>query len=102
MAAAEKAQLAGRVFVGGAWYGPGDDVPADVAVEITNPKAWVGGKVPDLDSEDTVVEIPEGDPAESWTNDQLKAYAAKHEIDLGDASKKAEYLAVIAAAAEQK
>ena len=34
-------ELKRRVTVAGATYGPGDDVPADVAEKITNPKAWV-------------------------------------------------------------
>lgn len=42
------ARLAGRVSVGGAWYGPDTPVPDDVARLITNPKLWEGGQVPDL------------------------------------------------------
>ncbi len=42
------ARLAGRVSVGGNWYGPDTPVPDDVARLITNPKAWEGGEVPDL------------------------------------------------------
>lgn len=34
-------KLARHVTVGSVTYGPGDDVPADVAAKITNPKAWV-------------------------------------------------------------
>lgn len=37
----EKKKLARHVTVAGTTYGPGDDVPADVAEKITNPKAWV-------------------------------------------------------------
>lgn len=37
----------------------------------------------------------ESKPDDSWTNDKIKAYAEEHGIDLGDASKKAEYLAAI-------
>lgn len=48
MAAAKKAaakkstgkNLVTNVHVDGEVYGPGDDVPADVAKRITNPKAW--------------------------------------------------------------
>lgn len=67
-------------------YGPGDDVPADVAKRITNPAAWESD-----DQED-------GEPSESWTLPELKAYAGQREIDLGDATKKADILAVIQAA----
>lgn len=45
-------------------------------------------------------EAPEGEPSDKWTNDQLKAYAAEKEIDLGDASKKVDILAAIELAAE--
>lgn len=41
------------------------------------------------------VEIPEGKPEEKWTVDQLKAYAERENISLGDVSKKAEILGVI-------
>jgi hypothetical protein len=47
------AQLVARVAVGGAWYGPGDDVPDDVARRITNPKVWEGGKAPFADEKKT-------------------------------------------------
>lgn len=39
-------KLATTVTVGGKSYGPNDYVPDDVAQQITNPKAWEGGKVP--------------------------------------------------------
>lgn len=32
--------LARHVTVAGVTYGPGDDVPANIAEQITNPKAW--------------------------------------------------------------
>jgi hypothetical protein len=44
------------------------------------------------------VEIPEGSPAEEWTVAQLKAYAERENIDLGDVSKKADVLDAIAKA----
>lgn len=44
--------------------------------------------------------FPEGDPEERWTNDQLKAYAASKGIELGEAKKKDELLAAIAAATD--
>ena len=34
-------------------------------------------------------------PDKTWKNDDLKAYAAEHSIDLGDATKKEDYLAAI-------
>lgn len=33
-------KLATYVSVDGQWYGPNDDVPADVAKQITNESAW--------------------------------------------------------------
>lgn len=39
MAAARK--LARHITIDGTTYGPGDDVPAEVAERIRNPKAWV-------------------------------------------------------------
>lgn len=47
---------------------------------------------------DGAEEIPEGDPTESWTGKQLKAYAIKHEINLGKAKSKPDMIAAIAAA----
>ena len=41
---------------------------------------------------------PEGEPTADWKVDQLKAYAAERGIDLGEASKKADIVEVIAAA----
>lgn len=45
MAAAKKKAESGKrlatyVHVDGAVYGPDDEVPAEVAEQITNPKAW--------------------------------------------------------------
>jgi hypothetical protein len=34
-------------------------------------------------------------PDKTWKNDDLKAYAEEHSIDLGDAAKKEDYLAAI-------
>lgn len=34
-------KLARHVTVAGATYGPGDNVPADIAKQIRNPKAWI-------------------------------------------------------------
>jgi len=46
-------------------------------------------------------EVPEGTPTESWKVPELRAYAAEHDIDLGDAKKKDEILAAIAGAGNQ-
>ena len=47
------ALLATRVAVAGAWYGPDDTIPDEVAAKIRNPKAWEGGKLPELPAGDT-------------------------------------------------
>lgn len=41
-------------------------------------------------------------PLEKQTVEQLKAYAAEHDIDLGDAAKKADILAAIAKASAEE
>lgn len=43
------------------------------------------------------VEIPEGEPSTDWKGDQLKAYAEKHEVDLGSAKTKPEIVAALEA-----
>ena len=48
-AAGKARELVTTVYVDGVAYGPGDDVPADVAERITNPKAW--GEEPDADGD---------------------------------------------------
>jgi len=44
------------------------------------------------------VEIPDGEPTATWKNDQLKAYAVKHDVDLGEAKKKDEILSALGVA----
>jgi len=44
-------KLAVYVHVDGQAYGPGDEVPTDVAKRITNPDAWEGGEVPVFEEE---------------------------------------------------
>lgn len=53
-----------------------------------------------IENEDTPTEvtIPDGDPAESWKVDQLKAYAKREGITLGDAKNKPDILAALLAA----
>ena len=41
------------------------------------------------------VQIPEGQPNDSWTHAQIDAYASVLELDLGDASTKAQKVAAI-------
>lgn len=72
------------------------------------PKQWIGTDLaPDVkkksggsssSSGSGDVEIPEGDPSDSWTVKQIDAYAKANEIDLGDASNKGEKLEAISKA----
>lgn len=69
------AKLASRVAIDGQWYGPGDDVPDDVAKKITNPRVWEGGKAPSFDTDttpaakaDDEVEQPVDEPAAQADN----------------------------------
>jgi hypothetical protein len=45
--------------------------------------------------------FPDGEPAESWKVDELRAFARQHDVDLKGATKKAEILAAIVDAKEQ-
>lgn len=45
-------------------------------------------------------DFPEGEPTESWTVAQLRAYAAQEEISLAGADKKADILAAVTAPRE--
>lgn len=85
-------------------FGPGDTPPDWAIAKITNPAVWAGDSADVLDdpalpddytySPDTTVDVV-GEPSESWTVPQLREYAKDHEIDLGEASKKADILAAI-------
>lgn len=74
--------------------------PSGVIVECPKHVAsgLVGGghaQYADADAPDA----PDGAPNTSWTVVQLKAHADEHDIDLGEATKKADILAAIEAAA---
>lgn len=60
---ASGAQLAGPVTVGGKTYGPKDFIPDDVARQIKNPKAWKGGKAPQLGTAEADTRSVGGDQA---------------------------------------
>ena len=63
-------------------FGPDDEVPAELAKLITNPSAWQA-------------EQDDDEPSDSWTVADLRAYAELHDIDLGDATKKADILKAV-------
>jgi hypothetical protein len=54
-------RLASHVAVGATTYGPDDHIPDDVAAQITNPKAWQDGKLPNLTRQ---VQSPAPTPAD--------------------------------------
>ncbi|WP_280201260.1 hypothetical protein [Nocardia cyriacigeorgica] len=79
-------------------FGPEDDVPAELAKLITNPAAWQIDQVEESES----VGQDEDDPSEAWTVADLRAYAELHDIDLGDATKKADILAAITGSSDDR
>lgn len=66
------------------------NVPAE-AVDYYLSKGWTvsGAAVPEAS-------FPDGEPSKDWKNDQIVAYAEREGIDLADATKKDDMLAVIA------
>lgn len=56
----------------------------------------------DVEAAEKAVTIPDGAPSTDWKGDQLKAYAEKHELDLGSAKSKPELVAAIEAADKAK
>jgi len=58
------ARLKSMVTVAGRTYGPADTIPDDVAKQISNPKAWVDGKLPTLGAAEAAPASPSSpDPA---------------------------------------
>jgi len=75
------AKLNTYVSVDGTWYGPGDDVPAKVASQITNPNVWADGEQPKA-SGGEVKEPPRGGPgsgAEAW-----RAFLEEQQVQVPD------------------
>lgn len=86
----------------------------DVPLEAPVPKKWIGTdllpagtkkagkKAADKKTGDDPVEVPDGAPTADWTVPQLTAYAAAQEppIDLGDAKKKDDIVALVVPPAE--
>ena len=85
-------------------FGPGDEVPGWARKLITNPIAWevAPDSEEDGDDSESKVVIPAGEPDDSWKSAELKAYAAAHDIALGKATRKADILEVLHAAAPAK
>ncbi len=74
-------------------FSPGSVVPGWATKKITNPAAWE----PEAEPAEPEPSEPAGEPSESWTVPQLRAYAQDKGIDLGEATKKADILAAITA-----
>jgi hypothetical protein len=63
------ARLATPVTVGGVTYHPDDPLPDDVAAQIRNPKAWVGGELPAVAAaggQVTVAEVTVPEGGDGW------------------------------------
>ena len=79
-------------------------VPDDAAAFYLE-KGWsvAGAEAPpEHEGHLDIVEIPEGIPEESWKGEAIDAYAKREDIALGSASKKADKVAVIVAALQEK
>lgn len=74
----------------------GAPVPAHLA-EKEVARLVEGGFVEEVKAAEPEREYPEGEPAEAWKGDQLKAYARDNKIDLGGATNKADMVAAIEA-----
>jgi hypothetical protein len=69
------------------------DVP-EAKVEYFTSKGWTAGA--DEKPASAPVEIPDGDPSDSWTNAQLDKLAERDGIDLAGAKNKGDRLTAIA------
>jgi hypothetical protein len=76
-----------------AWHEAAVAEPADVT--------YVDGTKPEV-GDDGIPIVHELTPTSDWKNAEIKDWAATHEIDLGDATTKADMLAAIAAANEKE
>jgi hypothetical protein len=85
------------------------DAAKAAGVEATEVKAVVGGYlVPDAvlaafhEAIDGTADDAEATPTSDWKNAEIKEWASTHEVDLGDATTKADMLAAIAAANKEE
>lgn len=103
------ARLTGFVHVDGAVYGPDDEVPAEVAARITNPRAWEGGVLPLTDDAgpaatsaadgDTPTEPPRsgaGSGRDAWV-----AYAAARGLEVADDASRDQIITAVDKANQQ-
>lgn len=94
------ANLNTHVNVDGTWYGPGSDVPDEVAARITNPKVWEGDppapaetqtaqNADDVNAQDVtaVKEPPRGGPGSSADAWRTFMVAQGYEVPEGASAK---------------
>lgn len=76
-------------------YGPDDDLPADVAKQITNPSAWEGGKVPaqPTSASDVPPKGGAGSGMQAWA-----AYAASKGVEVPEDASRDDIIAACQAA----
>lgn len=94
-----------KITAGGI-YGADGEIPIGTEITVENePLGWAGRYEVISGDEDgkTAVINPEGGglDLESMTVAELKALAAEHTVELGDATKKADIIAAIQLAAEE-
>jgi hypothetical protein len=86
------AKLNTHVNVDGTWYGPGSEVPDEVAAQITNPKAWDGDSPAPAEGEGKrdgaeVKEPPRGGPGSSADAWRTFMVAKGYEVPEGASAK---------------
>ena len=89
-------KLAAYVHVDGRVFGPDDEVPAEFAAQITNPKAWEVAPDPEALDEGVVPVPPKGGAGsgiEAW-----KKYAEALGVDITGAETRDDVIAAITAA----
>ena len=90
-----------HVPVGLDWvvYGPDDEVPAEHAALITNPKAWADGKVPSAKAADSEArEVTGGEPPRAGkgsSRDAWVAFAASRSVHVEDEDSRDDIIAAL-------
>lgn len=72
-----------------------DDIPTLEGYESPGPEEGSAALPDDFAPDEG---LPEGSPTEAWKNADIKAWAEANDVDLGDATKKADMLAAISTA----
>lgn len=83
-------------------FGDGEQIGLEegAEVELDEERAeWINRDSPGtLTAAKATVDIPDGEPAEDWRLDQLRAYAEREQVDVAGLKSKADVLARIAEA----